>query len=138
MFLNTDFLRYFKSIFLKTLFKIYMPIILDKKLYDLARQKADAVYKKSSAYKSGYIIKTYKELGGRYKDDHKQKKLTRWFKEDWKDIGHKEYPVYRPTIRINKGTPLTYDEIDKKQLKKQIKLKQVIKGDKNLPRFKSK
>ena len=115
-----------------------MPIILDKKLYDLARQKADAVYKKSSAYKSGYIIKTYKELGGRYKDDHKQKKLARWFKEDWKDIGHKEYPVYRPTIRINKGTPLTYDEIDKKQLKKQIKLKQVIKGDKNLPKFKSK
>ena len=128
-----------------------MPIILDKKLYALARQKADVIYKKSSAYKSGYIIKTYKELGGRYKDDHKQKKLARWFKEDWKDIGNsaqvlqsqhagasKNYPVYRPTIRINKGTPLTYDEIDKKQLKKQIKLKQVIKGDKNLPRFKSK
>ena len=137
-----------------------MPIILDKKLYALARQKADAVYKKSSAYKSGYIIKVYKELGGRYKDDNKQKKLTRWFKEEWKDIGnsaqvlqsqhaggpyaskdaraHKNYPVYRPTIRINKGTPLTYDEIDKKQLKKQIKLKQEIKGDKNLPRFKSK
>ena len=113
-----------------------MPIILDKKLYALAKQIADNVYQKSSAYKSGYIVKTYKELGGRYKDDKKQKKLNRWFKEDWKDIGYKDYPVYRPTIRINKNTPLTYDEIDKNQLKKQIKLKQKIKGNKNLPKFK--
>jgi len=112
-----------------------MPIILDKKLYALAKQIADNVYKKSSAYKSGYIVKTYKELGGRYKDDNKQKKLARWFKENWQDIGNSAYPVYRPTKRINKSTPLTYDEIDKNQLKKQIKLKQKIKGNKNLPKF---
>ena len=39
-------------------------------------------------------------------------------------------------IRVTKKTPLTYDEIDKRQLKKQIALKQIIKGNKNLPKFK--
>ena len=54
------------------------------------------------------------------------KKLKRWILEKWEDIGHKEYPVYRPTIRVNKHTPLTIDEIDKTNLKKQIKQKQII------------
>ena len=113
-----------------------MPIILDEKIYAAARKKAEQVYKKSSAYRSGYIVKLYKEMGGRYASDHKIKPLARWFKEKWQDIGHEKYPVYRPMIRITKKTPLTYAEIDKIQLKKQIKLKQKIKGDKNLPKFK--
>ena len=91
--------------------------------------------KKPSAYKSGYIVKTYKELGGRYISDNKPKNLQRWFKEKWEDIGHKSYPVYRPTIKINKNTPLTVNEIDKQQLKKQISLKQNIQGKHNLPKF---
>jgi hypothetical protein len=37
--------------------------------------KADKIYKKPSAYKSDYIVKTYKELGGRYKDDNETKNL---------------------------------------------------------------
>jgi hypothetical protein len=113
-----------------------MPVILDKKLYAQAIARADQIYKKSSAYRSGYIVKLYKELGGRYASDHKIKPLARWFKEKWQDIGHREYPVYRPMIRVTKKTPLTYDEIDKRQLKKQIALKQIIKGNKNLPKFK--
>lgn len=44
-------------------------------------------------------------------------------------------PIYRPTIKINKSTPLTVKEINKKNLKKQILLKQVIKGKSNLPKF---
>ena len=112
-----------------------MPIIVDKDLYKIAKEKADDKYKKSSAYKSGFIVKTYKELGGRYKDDDDEKDLARWFKEDWKDVGNKEYPVYRPTKRINKKTPLTVNEIDKENLKEQIKKKQIIKGKKNLSPF---
>jgi hypothetical protein len=50
-------------------------------------------------------------------------------------VGFKDYPVYRPTKRINKNTPLTVFEIDKKNLQKQIKLKQIIRGNKNLPKF---
>ena len=94
------------------------------------------MYKKPSAYKSGFIVKKYKELGGTYKDDHKPKDLKRWYKEEWKDIGNKNYPVYRPTKRVNSKTPLTPNEIEPDNLKKQIKLKQQIKGKKNLPPFK--
>ena len=112
-----------------------MPEVLDKKLYEKAKKIADDIYEKPSAYKSGFIVKTYKSMGGRYKDDNEEKDLKRWFKEEWKDIGGKEYPVYRPTKRINKNTPLTDKEIDKEQLKEQIELKQIIKGNKNLPKF---
>ena len=114
-----------------------MPIAIDTELYNLVKQKADKLYLKSSAYKSGYIVKKYKELGGRYKDDNKPKNLKRWFQEKWMDVGHQEYPVYRPTIKINKNTPLTINEIDRKNLNKQIKQKQIIRGNKNLPPFKS-
>jgi len=113
-----------------------MPKVLDPYLYKSAKNKANKIYKKPSAYKSGFIVKTYKELGGRYGNDNKEKTLKRWFKEKWQDVGHQKYPVYRPTIRINKNTPLTIYEIDKKDLTKKIKLKQKIK-EKNLPPFKS-
>lgn len=112
-----------------------MPIVLDKKLYKQVKQKADEIYKKSSAYKSGYIVKTYKELGGRYADDNESKNLKRWYKEKWEDVGNQAYPVYRPTVRVNKNTPLTIKEIKPSNLKQQIKLKQKFKGDKNLPPF---
>jgi len=112
-----------------------MPTPVNTKLYEFAKQIADNKYDKSSAYKSGFIVKTYKEFGGKYIDDDKPKNLKQWFKEDWKDIGGEKYPVLRPTKRVNKKTPLTADEIDPKNLKEQIALKQKIKGKKNLPRF---
>ena len=115
-----------------------MPIVLDKELYKQVKQKADKIYQKSSAYKSGYIVKTYKELGGRYADDNESKNLKRWYKEKWEDVGNQAYPVFRPTVRVNKNTPLTINEIKPSNLKQQIKLKQKIKGDKNLPPFKNK
>ena len=115
-----------------------MPKVIDLDLYNKVKDEADRLYKKSSAYKSGWIVKKYKELGGEYADDNQPQNLKRWFKEEWADVGNKEYPVYRPTKRINEKTPLTIDEIDPSQLKEQIKLKQVIKGDANLPPFKIK
>jgi hypothetical protein len=115
-----------------------MPIILDKKLYELVKMYVYSIYKKNSAYRSMAIQKLYKSLGGRYADDGKEKKLSSWIKEKWRDIGDLNYPVYRPTIRINSNTPLTINEIDKKNLQEQIKLKQKIKGSKNLPPFKKK
>jgi hypothetical protein len=112
-----------------------MPIVDNPVLYQRAKEIADKKYEKPSAYKSGYIVKLYKEMGGTYTDDKKPKKLARWFKEEWVDIGGKQYPVYRPTKRISKDTPLTVAEIDPKQAKKQIELKQIIKGEANLPKF---
>jgi hypothetical protein len=110
----------------------------DKDLYEAVKVYADIVYSKPSAYKSGFIVKTYKKLGGTYKDEHDEKPLKRWYLEHWKNVGDGDYPVYRPTIRVNKKTPLTVDEIDRQNLNAQIKLKQKIKGDKNLPPFKAK
>lgn len=112
-----------------------MPVPIDNELYEKAKRKADEIYKKPSAYKSGFIVKTYKEMGGRYRDDNEPKDLKRWFKEEWKDIGKLEYPVYRPTKKINELTPLTPKEINKQNLYNQIILKQVIKGKSNLPPF---
>jgi len=129
-----------------------MPIIDNQKLYNQVKHLADKLYSKPSAYKSGFLVKKYKELGGTYSDDEdapspkasKQratpspKNLKRWFQEDWKDVGDKEYPVYRPTKRINKDTPLTPNEIKPSNLKKQIDLKQIIMGNYNLPKFEGK
>jgi hypothetical protein len=112
-----------------------MPTPINAELYASVKREADDKYTKPSAYKSGWIVKTYKDRGGKYKDDKKTKGLKRWFKEKWTDIGNKEYPVYRPTRRVNKSTPTTADEVDPKNLREQIALKQIIKGDANLPPF---
>lgn len=108
----------------------------NKKLYDKVKKEMDIIYDKPSAYKSGAIVKKYKSLGGEYIEDNKPKNLKKWFDEEWVNLANiNEYPVLRPTKRINKTTPLTVDEIPKENLKKQIKLKQKIKGNSNLPKF---
>lgn len=108
-------------------------MFLDNDLHEKAKRMADKIYGlHTSAYKSGFIVKTYKNLGGRFKGGNQ--KLKQWFKEEWKDVGHKEYPVLRPTKRINSSTPLTPEEIEPMNLKTQIALKQKIKN-KNLPAF---
>jgi len=112
-----------------------MPIPINLELYNTIKKEADRIYSKPSAYKSGYIVKEYKKRGGEYSGKKTNTGLTRWYKEQWKDIGNKSYPVYRPTKRITKDTPLTADEIDPVQAVKQIALKQKIRGSKNLPKF---
>lgn len=113
-----------------------MPTINNPKLYSEAKALADKIYSKPSAYKSGYIVKKYKEMGGTYSGDKPNTGLTRWYSEKWVDVGNKSYPVFRPTKRITKDTPLTVSEISPSNLKQQIALKQVIKGKTNLPKFK--
>jgi hypothetical protein len=108
---------------------------LDFSLYQQAKETANKIYKKPSAYKSGFIVKEYKRLGGKYGGKQKNAGLTRWFAENWRDIGGAAYPVYRPTKRVTSETPLTVSEIDPENLKKQIELKQKIKGSRNLPPF---
>jgi hypothetical protein len=116
-----------------------MTIPVNKDLYEKAKRIVYKQYEKPSAYRSGALVRKYKELGGKYKDDSKAgKPLKRWFDEKWTDVGKKDYPVYRPTKRVNKETPLLESEIDKKNLQKQINLKQKIKGKSNLPPFKKK
>jgi len=56
--------------------------------YTKAKSTADAKYgKKTSAYKSGFIVQEYKRLGGKMKGKKTKKGLTSWFgKEDWIDV----------------------------------------------------
>lgn len=114
---------------------------VDEELYNEVKRDMNKIYKKSSAYRSGAYVKEYKKrfqakYGDKepYKNDG-SKPLKRWFQESWTDIGGKGYPVYRPTVRINSNTPLLVSEIDPANLLKQIKIKQKIKGTKNLKPF---
>jgi hypothetical protein len=54
--------------------------------------------------------------------------LERWFAENWlSDKGYTGYKksddIYRPTIRINKQTPITFSELTKEQIAKAKKEK---------------
>lgn len=111
------------------------PEPVNKKLYAKVKKMADEKYSKPSAYKSGWIVKKYKELGGKYKGKKSGQGLDRWYKENWKDYAGLEYPVYRPTKRVSKDTPLTAKEIDPQDLFIKAIQKQYIKGKKNLPPF---
>ena len=91
----------------------------------------------SSPAQQAAIAINMKKKGIEPKKESFNEDLKRWFKEKWVDIGHKAYPVYRPTRRISKKTPLTVSEIDPEQAKLQIRRKQRL-HEKHLPPFKPK
>ena len=109
---------------------MYMSKPNDPKLYERIKAKIYKRIPKHSAYRSGILVKEYKEAFKKKYGDKKKpytgKKtkegLTRWFKEDWKNQrGGKGYKkkgdVYRPTKRVNKKTPATFKELSKSQIK---------------------
>jgi hypothetical protein len=97
---------------------------LDKDLYKKAKKWADETYKVNSAYKSLGMIKKYKELNGRINESKTiNNNLKRWLDEEWMAyIGNGKFmkcgssnskgELCRPTIIINKSTPLTWQELD--------------------------
>mgnify|MGYP005992422107 CR=1 FL=1 len=104
----------------------------DQKLYNKTKKKLYKKIPKHSAYRSGLLVKKYKKnftkKYGKMKQPYIGKKnkktgLSRWFNEEWKnqrgEIGYKyKNDVYRPTKRITKKTPITFDELSKKRIKK--------------------
>lgn len=114
-----------------------MAIPEDQKLYDSVKKKVYKRMPSHSAYRSGILVKEYKQAFkkkyGEKKSPYKGKKkknapLARWMKEEWRnqrgEVGYKKKgDVYRPTKRINKKTPATFKEISKKDLKKAQKEK---------------
>ena len=96
----------------------------NQELYDKVKKQIYAKYPKHSAYRSGLLVKTYKEQGGKYiGKENKSSGLNRWFKEKWVnsrgEVGYKnKSDVYRPTVRVNKDTPTTFKELTKEQIKK--------------------
>lgn len=110
------------------------PIILDIKLYNHVKTLANLKFKsKSGIYRSSWIVNTYKKLGGKYSGSKpKLTGLPRWYKEKWVNLykstktGYSscgrsnltdKYPLCRPTFRITKKTPKTYNELSKNSIK---------------------
>jgi hypothetical protein len=112
---------------------------MDKKSpsYKKALKKANEVYGTgSSIYRSSYIVKMYKEDGGKIKNKKSPKTgLTRWFKEQWIQVvpylekglkiecggkSDKDGKACRPLYRITKDTPITIKELLEIHSKKEI------------------
>jgi hypothetical protein len=117
---------------------------LNKKLYASVVAKAKRTFKKwPSAYASGYVVREYKRLGGKYKGKKPSNKtgLGRWFEEEWVDVCYypkkvpcgrpktdlktwkKEYPYCRPYKRVTAKTPKTAGEISAKERKRRCRKK---------------
>ena len=108
----------------------------DKELYEIVKKKIYNKYPQHSAYRSGMLVKEYKN---QYEKKHKDKKayketkktnkgLSRWFNEEWKnqrgEAGYKiKGDIYRPTKKISNDTPKTYDELTKTDIKKAMQEK---------------
>ena len=57
------------------------PVPLNASLYSHIKKEADVLYSKPSAYKSGWIVKTYKERGGKYKGSKQKSTLNKEIKK---------------------------------------------------------
>ena len=100
---------------------------VDKILYDEIKKQITAEHK-PSAYRSGLLVKTYKQ---EFKKKHgskvspyigKSENLKRWFEENWVnqrgEVGYKKKgDIYRPTNRISKNTPKTWSELTPTEIK---------------------
>jgi hypothetical protein len=114
-----------------------MTVPTDEKLYNKVKTDIYIKYPNHSAYRSGLLVKKYKEEFIKkhpnkqpYKEPKptNQQGLKRWFGENWTnqrgEVGYKyKSDVYRPNIRINKDTPVTFNELTKKELNKAMKEK---------------
>lgn len=61
------------------------PIPTNKQLYLKVKEEADSIYSKPSAYKSGWIVKTYKERGGSYHGKKGKSTLNKEIREAMKE-----------------------------------------------------
>lgn len=96
----------------------------NERLYEQVKREIYEKYPKHSAYRSGLLVQEYKKRGGGYiGQKNKKSGLSRWFGEEWKnqrgETGYKyKSDVYRPTKRINKNTPKTFNELSKADIEK--------------------
>ena len=107
----------------------------NKALYAKAKSIADAKFEKHGAYKSAFIAKKYKELGGKIDQSKSKKGLKKWFNEEWVNLtpfadglasrydykcGEKAPQQKNPSVCRKKKDAKNYS---KEQLKKAIKIK---------------
>ena len=123
-----------------------MPAPADPKLYQLAKDFIESKYKTNSPFRSGAIVKHYKELfrkkhesDNAYTETNQPKNLQRFFNEKWVSVNpilnKTGYPVFRPTRKVNSKTPQLLQETPKSILAKQVSLKQSYKQVRRLPKY---
>jgi len=113
------------------------PIPRDIGLYEKTKKYINSKYPKPSAYRSGLLVQEYKKRyskkNGNNKNPYIGKKtkkigLNRWFSEKWTnqrgETGYKyKSDIYRPSIRITRKTPITYNELSRNDIKNARKTK---------------
>lgn len=133
------------------------PKPLDERLYAVVKAEADKLFlAPTSAYKSGWIVRTYKKRGGTYEAPSnpptKRTGLVRWFAEKWVDINRPilnakgmptgkfeacgrekamvdgKYPLCRPSKHITKESPKTPGELSAAAIAKAKVEKQKVKN----------
>ena len=108
----------------------------DMTLYEKIKKSVYKKIPKHSAYRSGIVVQTYKKA---FKKKHgnkssytgkktKKKGLGRWFAEEWTNqrgnIGYKyKSDIYRPSKRVTKKTPITHNELSKKEIRRARRIK---------------
>jgi hypothetical protein len=117
-----------------------MPLPLDLVLYNRVVRDAKKRFTVwPSAYASGWVVKTYKERGGKYMSEQRtdSTNLARWFREHWVDActyiktgtlvpcGARERGTAycRPTKRITNATPVTLYEMSTQDIRKRCQEK---------------
>jgi hypothetical protein len=135
-----------------------MPEPTNKSLYKRVKQMADKRFaSRTGIYKSSWIVKEYKRLGGKYsgrKPSVKSPGLKRWYKEKWIDlnrpirnskgkiVGYRscgrssakngKYPLCRPSRRVTSGTPKTYKQLSKGSISRAKREKRRVQGSSNI------
>ena len=115
---------------------------LNPRLYAKARAEAKRRFERwPSAYASGWLVKRYKQLGGRYARSRGRSKtrsgVGRWFRERWINVceypkivpcarskSKQKFPYCRPLYRISKKTPKTVRELTLRARKELCRKKQ--------------
>ena len=117
----------------------------DVTLYEATKKKVQKSVKRwPSAYASGQLVQqykvTYRKMYGNrsepYHSKGKKSSLARWYKEKWVDVCRKQstgfapcgrrrtegrYPFCRPSVRVDKKTPMTVSEVVERYGKKKLK-----------------
>jgi hypothetical protein len=110
-----------------------MPEPIQKELYAKAKAEINKTYgTKTSAYRSMALVKKYKSMGGKYRDDGGSRKTTRWLNEKWVNLNAKKegggyekcghpneggkYPLCRPSKTVSSETPKKYQDIPKSRI----------------------
>jgi hypothetical protein len=131
-----------------------MSIPKDKKLYNNIKTMANSVFDNNKGiYRSMWIVKKYKQMGGEFENKEKNSDVDRWISEKWIDLnqpikkdnkivgfekcGTKNtknnlYPLCRPSKRINNKTPKLYQELNKNAIEEANKKKQIVKNKGNI------